>query len=96
MVEAALVLALVADGVPAAAALPAVLLYRLISLVGVVAAGWTVFAAQQFQRNPAAVADAARSGHDARDQRSATSPEGHQCGTVAHCARLSRFGSCWV
>lgn len=47
VVEAALVLALVAGGVPAAAALPAVLLYRLISLVGVVGAGWMVFAVQQ-------------------------------------------------
>ncbi len=94
VVETALVLALVADG--AAAALPAVLLYRLIRLIGVVAAGWTVFAAQQSQHNPAAVDDAARSGHDARDQRSVISPEGHRCGTVARCARLSRFGSCWV
>ena len=47
VVEAALVLALVAGGVPAAAALPTVLLYRLISLVGVVSAGWMVFAVQQ-------------------------------------------------
>lgn len=61
VVEAALVLALVAGGVPAAAALPVVLLYRLISLVGVVAAGWMVFAVQQFQRDPVAV-DATRSG----------------------------------
>ncbi|MGH3601814.1 MAG: lysylphosphatidylglycerol synthase transmembrane domain-containing protein, partial [Pseudonocardiaceae bacterium] len=66
VVEATLVLALVAGGVPAAAALPAVLLYRLISLVGVVAAGWMVFAVQQFRRNPLAV-NAARSGHHARE-----------------------------
>ncbi|HKS51522.1 MAG TPA: lysylphosphatidylglycerol synthase domain-containing protein [Pseudonocardiaceae bacterium] len=38
VVEAALVVALVAGGIPAVAALPAVLLYRLISLVGVVMA----------------------------------------------------------
>jgi uncharacterized membrane protein YbhN (UPF0104 family) len=44
VVDAAMVLALVAGGVPAAAALPAVLLYRLISLVGVVAVGWVVAA----------------------------------------------------
>ncbi|MGH3857478.1 MAG: lysylphosphatidylglycerol synthase transmembrane domain-containing protein [Pseudonocardiaceae bacterium] len=74
VVEAALVLALVAGGVPAAAALPAVLLYRLISLVGVVGVGWMVFAVQQCRRDPVAV-DAARSGHEARDQRSLTSPE---------------------
>jgi putative heme transporter len=49
VVEAALVLALVAGGVPAAAALPAVLLYRLISLVGIVGAGWMVFAVQQLR-----------------------------------------------
>jgi uncharacterized membrane protein YbhN (UPF0104 family) len=46
VVDAAMVLALVAGGIPAAAALPAVLLYRLISLVGVVAAGWAVAAVQ--------------------------------------------------
>jgi uncharacterized protein (TIRG00374 family) len=42
VVETAMVLAMVAGGIPAAAALPAVLLYRLISLVGVAAAGWLV------------------------------------------------------
>ena len=40
VVDTAMVLALVAGGIPAAAALPAILLYRLISLVGVAAAGW--------------------------------------------------------
>ena len=49
VVEATLVLGLVAGGVPAAAAWPAVLLYRLISLVGVVGAGWIVFVVQQSQ-----------------------------------------------
>jgi uncharacterized protein (TIRG00374 family) len=44
VVDTAMVLALVAGGIPAAAALPAVLLYRLISLVGVAAAGWLVAA----------------------------------------------------
>lgn len=67
VVEAALVLALVAGGVPAAAALPAVLLYRLISLVGVVSVGWMVFAVQPLRRDPVALA-AAPSKHDARDQ----------------------------
>jgi putative heme transporter len=44
VVDTAMVLALVAGGIPAGAALPAVLLYRLISLVGVAAAGWIVAA----------------------------------------------------
>jgi uncharacterized protein (TIRG00374 family) len=44
VVDTAMVLALVASGIPAAAALPAVLLYRLISLIGVAAAGWLVAA----------------------------------------------------
>jgi uncharacterized protein (TIRG00374 family) len=44
VVDTAMVLAMVAGGVTAAAALPAVLLYRLISLVAVVAAGWVVSA----------------------------------------------------
>jgi putative heme transporter len=41
-VEAVLVVALVAGGIPAAPALSAVVLYRLVSLVGVVAVGWVV------------------------------------------------------
>jgi hypothetical protein len=44
VVDTTMVLAMVAGGVPAVAALPAVLLYRLISLVAVVAAGWLVAA----------------------------------------------------
>jgi uncharacterized membrane protein YbhN (UPF0104 family) len=48
VVDAALVLTLVAGGIPAAQALPAVVLYRLISLVGVVAVGWLVCAVRQF------------------------------------------------
>ena len=74
VVEAALVLALVTGGVPAAAALPAVLLYRLISLVAVVGAGWMVLAVQQLRWDPVAV-DAAPSGRDAQDQHSLTSSE---------------------
>ena len=46
VVDAALVLGLVAGGAAAAPALSAVVLYRLISLVGVVVAGWVVHAAQ--------------------------------------------------
>ena len=46
VVDAALVLTLVAGGIPAASALPAVLLYRLISLGGVVTVGWMVAAVQ--------------------------------------------------
>lgn len=52
LVDATLVVAFVAGGIPAAAALPVVMLYRLISLVGVVAAGWVVCAIQQL-RHPA-------------------------------------------
>jgi putative heme transporter len=44
VVDTAMVLAMVAGGVPAAAALPAVLLYRAIGLVAVVAAGWLLAA----------------------------------------------------
>ena len=43
-VDAALVLGLVAGGSPATVALSAVVLYRMISLVGAVAAGWAVHA----------------------------------------------------
>jgi uncharacterized membrane protein YbhN (UPF0104 family) len=50
VVDAALVLALVAGSIPAAAALPAVVLYRLVSLVGVVTVGWLVLAVQQLRR----------------------------------------------
>jgi putative heme transporter len=46
-VDAALVLGLVAAGSPATVALAAVVLYRMISLVGVVAAGWVVHAVQR-------------------------------------------------
>jgi uncharacterized membrane protein YbhN (UPF0104 family) len=46
VVDAAMLLTLVAGGIPAAAALPVVLLYRLISLGGVVAVGWIVAAVQ--------------------------------------------------
>jgi uncharacterized membrane protein YbhN (UPF0104 family) len=45
VVDAALVLAFVAGGIPAAAVLSGVVLYRLVSLVGVVAAGWAVHGA---------------------------------------------------
>ena len=44
VVDTAMVVAMVAGGIPAASALPAVLLYRLISLVAVVGAGWVVSA----------------------------------------------------
>lgn len=46
VVDAALVLTMVAGGIPAAAAIPVVLVYRLISLGGVVAAGWVVAGVQ--------------------------------------------------
>ena len=52
VVDAAMVLTLVAGGIPAAAALPVVLLYRLISLVGVVAIGWVVAAVQSRRPQP--------------------------------------------
>ncbi len=44
LVDGTLVLALVAGGVPAASAIPVVLLYRLISVLGVVAVGWILYA----------------------------------------------------
>lgn len=50
VVETAMVLALVSGGIPAATALPAVLLYRLISLIGVVGIGWVVAAVQAIPR----------------------------------------------
>jgi uncharacterized protein (TIRG00374 family) len=55
VVDTTMVVAMVAGGVPAAAALPAVLLYRLISLVAVVAAGWLVAAAQARRTGTSAV-----------------------------------------
>jgi uncharacterized membrane protein YbhN (UPF0104 family) len=51
VVDATLVLTLVAGGIPAAAALPVVVLYRLVSLVGMVAVGWLVCAVQQLRRD---------------------------------------------
>jgi uncharacterized membrane protein YbhN (UPF0104 family) len=58
-VDAALVVGLVAGGAPAAAALSAVVLYRLISLVGVVVAGWAVHAVQTLSVRSAVRAGAA-------------------------------------
>lgn len=58
IVDAAMVLVLVTGGVPAAAALPPVLLYRLISFVGVVAAGWVVAAVRARSPRAAAVPSA--------------------------------------
>jgi uncharacterized membrane protein YbhN (UPF0104 family) len=55
VVDTTMVLAMVAGGVPAAAALPTVLLYRLISLVAVVAAGWLVAAVQARRTGRSAV-----------------------------------------
>ena len=55
-VDAALVLGLVAGGSPAAVALSAVVLYRLISLVGVVVAGWVVHAVHQLRERPSSPA----------------------------------------
>ncbi|MGZ4566840.1 MAG: lysylphosphatidylglycerol synthase transmembrane domain-containing protein [Blastococcus sp.] len=61
VVDAALVFALVAGGIPAAAALPAVLLYRLISLGGVVAVGWVIAGVRGLAHpEPAAVISAPR------------------------------------
>jgi hypothetical protein len=52
VVDGALVLTLVGGGIPATSALPAVLLYRLISLVGVVAVGWAIAAVQGTAGSP--------------------------------------------
>jgi uncharacterized membrane protein YbhN (UPF0104 family) len=57
VVDTAMVLALVAGGIPAAAALPAVLLYRLISLIAVVAAGWIIAAVQTRSRRGRSAAE---------------------------------------
>jgi uncharacterized membrane protein YbhN (UPF0104 family) len=46
VVDGAMVLVLTAGGLPAATALPVVLLYRLVSLVGVVAVGWLTAASR--------------------------------------------------
>jgi hypothetical protein len=55
VVDAALVLTMVAGGIPAAAAIPVVLVYRLISLGGVVAAGWVIAAVQGLGPRGAAI-----------------------------------------
>ena len=55
VVDAALVLTLVGGGIPTASAVATVLLYRLISLIGVVAVGCVV-AAVQGVRAPVVVA----------------------------------------
>jgi uncharacterized membrane protein YbhN (UPF0104 family) len=61
VVDAALVLTLVAGGIPATTALPVVLLYRLISFGGVVAVGWTVAAVQGLRHGAPAAAGRSRS-----------------------------------
>jgi hypothetical protein len=62
VVATALVLAMVAGGIPAASALPAVVLYRSISLGAVVAAGWGVAAVQGRRIRTRSAPDAARHG----------------------------------
>lgn len=59
IVDAALVLTFVAGGIPASAALPAVVLYRLISFLGVVAAGWVICAVRQIHPSSVTAADPA-------------------------------------
>jgi uncharacterized membrane protein YbhN (UPF0104 family) len=75
LVDGAMVLVLTAAGLPAATALPVVLLYRLISLVGVVAAGWVIAAAQTFAA-PASVPSPSgeRPGSDLTGRRRAPEP----------------------
>jgi hypothetical protein len=75
LVDGAMVLVLTAAGLPAATALPVVLLYRLISLVGVVAAGWVIAAAQTFAA-PASVPSRSgeRPGSDLTGRRRAPEP----------------------
>jgi putative heme transporter len=52
LVDGAMVLVLTASGLPAATALPVVLLYRLVSLVGVVTVGWVIAAARAIATHP--------------------------------------------
>jgi putative heme transporter len=52
LVDGAMVLALTAGGVPAATALPVVLLYRLISVGAVVVAGWCIAALRPGSNSP--------------------------------------------
>jgi len=56
LVDGALLAALVAGGVPSHPALAAVLLYRLVSFVGVAAAGWVAWFVVHARETPAAVA----------------------------------------
>lgn len=55
VVDATLVLALTAGGVPVASALPVVVLYRLISVLGTVAVGWLLYVAEQVRPAPSAL-----------------------------------------
>jgi putative heme transporter len=57
LVDGALLAALVAGGVPSHPALAAVLLYRLVSFVGVAAAGWVAWFVIHAKETPTATAD---------------------------------------
>jgi uncharacterized protein (TIRG00374 family) len=72
VVDTAMVLALVAGGIPAAAALPAVLLYRLISLAGVATAGWLI-AVVRARRTGGNIRPVRNSGDDESARSSSTS-----------------------
>jgi uncharacterized protein (TIRG00374 family) len=77
VIEVAMIVAFTAGGVPAVAAAPAVLLYRLISCVLVVAAGWVVWLAARRRRAPARTTDLPASdevGACAPSARSTSSP----------------------
>jgi len=76
VVDSTLVLALVAGGVPVASALPVVVLYRLISLVGVVAVGWILCVVAQVLR-VVVTGSVAQAGH--RD----VTGHGHRSGRVS-------------
>ena len=69
LVDGALLAALVAGGVPSHPALAAVLLYRLVSFVGVAAAGWVAWFVIHAKETPTATVDRrrrrGRSGRDA-------------------------------
>jgi uncharacterized membrane protein YbhN (UPF0104 family) len=93
IVDGAMVLVLTAGGIPAATALPVVLLYRLISVGGVVAAGWGVVAVQGYRsRGRAPAGPVAERGNGAAPAPSTSAPG--SCDTRARSATTPRPRRC--
>jgi len=86
LVDGALLAALVAGGVPSHPALAAVLLYRLVSFVGVAAAGWVAWFVIHAKETPATavVADETPAGDDADAPQADTA---HDLPSTGHRAR---------